>query len=232
MRLGLRYVRNLGDSLLDRIDAARTDGHFASLEDFVRRTGTPVDAIEALATAGAFEECFTLDRRQALWAARAMRDAHPDKLPGMVQGAEAPPLPGMDDTELVAADLWATGISTGQHPAELVRQQLTAAGVLSVAQARTAEHGSLVDVGGSVTHRQRPATAKGVVFLNLEDETGMLNVIVEPGVWHHYRKVARTTNGLVVRGVLERHHDVVNLIARRITPLTGAISSLPARDFR
>ncbi len=232
VRLGLRYVRNLGDALLDRIEEEREQGEFADLEDFVRRTEAPVAAVETLATAGAFEECFGLGRRQALWAVGAMRDARPGKLPGMVQGAEAPSLPGMDDTETVAADLWATGISTGKHPVELVRGQLTEVGVLSVAEAREVEHGALVDVGGSVTHRQRPATARGVVFVNLEDETGMLNVIIEPGVWRRFRKVARTSDGLVVRGIVERHQGVVNLIARRISPLAGVAAALPARNFR
>ncbi len=95
VRIGLRYVRNLGDGLLERIEAERsTGGPFRDLEDFARRTGASTDAIEGLATAGAFG-CFGLSRREALWAAAALREARPDKLPGLVTGLEAPALPGM-----------------------------------------------------------------------------------------------------------------------------------------
>ncbi|MBI2168743.1 MAG: error-prone DNA polymerase [Actinobacteria bacterium] len=229
VRLGLRYVRSLGDRLLERIEQERGEGRFRDLEDFVRRTGSPVDAVEALATAGALEECFGLDRRAGLWAAGATGGA--GTLPGLAQGIDAPPLPGLTHDEETAADLWATGIALGAHPTELVRPQLVRAGVRSTGEAKSAAHNSLIDVAGVVTHRQRPATARGVVFLNLEDETGMLNVIVEPGVWRRYRKVARGTNALVVRGVLENTHGVANLIARRISPLAGVVF-LPARDFR
>ena len=232
VQLGLRYVRNLGDALLDRIDEARAEGAFADMEDFVRRTNAPVDAVETLATADAFEACFGLGRREALWAAGAMRDASPGTLPGMVQGIEAPTLPGMTEEEETASDLWSLGIALGRHPTELVRTQLQEAGILRVEEAREAAHNTIVEVAGSVTHRQRPATAKGVVFLNLEDETGMLNVIVTPGVWRRYRRIARAYNGLVVRGVLEEHQGVVNLIARRLTPVSGLVAALPARDFR
>jgi error-prone DNA polymerase len=88
-----------------------------------------------------------------------------------------------------------------------------------------------VRVGGIVTHRQRPATARGVTFLNLEDETGMLNVTCTPGLWHRYRKIARTSPALLVRGMLERADGVVNLNADRLTPLSVPIRSA-SRDFR
>ncbi len=231
VRLGLRFVRELGDALVDRIEAEREREVFATLEDFVRRTRAPVAAVEALATAGAFEECFGLERREALWAAGAMRDARPEKLPGMVRGAEAPALPGMGGAEELAADLWSTGISTGRHPVEMVRDELRRAGVRSVEDARRAGHATLVEVGGVVTHRQRPATARGVVFLNLEDETGMLNVIVTHAVWRRFRRTAAGSDALVVRGVVETRQGVVNLLARRISPL-GGVTALPSRNFR
>ena len=103
-------MRGLSDALLDRIDDERAVAPFTSLDDFTRRTGAPTDALEALATAGAFA-CLDHTRRSALWAAGAMRDARADKLPGVVTGAEAPPLPGMSEPEELAADLWATGIT-------------------------------------------------------------------------------------------------------------------------
>ena len=231
VRVGLRYVRGLSDALLDRIDDAHAEQPFTDLEDFTRRTGAPTDALEALATAGAFA-CFGTSRRSALWAAGALRDARPDKLPGMVTGADAPTLPGMTEVEEVAADLWATGLSAARHPTEFVRDELTARGVVTAEALRELPDRSVVDVAGVVTHRQQPATAKGVVFLNLEDETGLVNVICTPDVWKRFRKVARTAPALEIRGVLERYQGVINVLARRIVALPlGLTELLKSRDF-
>jgi error-prone DNA polymerase len=110
------------DALLDRIDDERDIRPFADLEDFVRRAGATVDQVEALATAGAFEQCFGQSRRSALWAAGAYRSARPqvrrdgdvvETLPGVITGTDAPQLPGMTEMETVAFDLWAMGISVG-----------------------------------------------------------------------------------------------------------------------
>jgi len=241
VRTGLRYVRGLADQLLDRIDEERdADGPFRDLEDFTRRTGAPVDALESLATAGAFA-CLGVDRRGALWAAGALRDARPRRhggveeltLPGLVTGAEAPALPGMDPIEETAADLWATGMSAGRHPTEFARERLAARGAVTAEALRELPHRSIVEVGGVVTHRQRPETAKGVTFVNLEDETGLVNVICTADVWRRFRKVAQDSPALVVRGLLERHQGVINLVARRIEPLDlSPASLLRSRDFR
>jgi error-prone DNA polymerase len=231
VRIGLRYVRGLPDQLLDRIDAARAEAPFADLEDFTRRTGAAVDALESLATAGAFTG-FGVTRREGLWAAGGLRDARPATLPGIVTGVEAPPLPGMSELESTAADLSATGLSAARHPTEFVRAELTTAGVLTAEQLRSRPDRAVVEVAGVVTHRQQPETAKGVVFLNLEDETGLVNVICTPDVWERHRRVARSASALRVRGQLERQQGVINLVAQRITalPLTPA-ASLRSRDF-
>ena len=137
MRIGLRYVRGLSDALLDRIDAARVaGGPFTDLESFTRRTGAPVDALEALATAGAFRS-LGVERREALWAAGALRDARPGTLPGVVTGIGAPPLPGMDPIDETNADLWATGMSPGRHPTEFVRGALAARGAVTAEALRS-----------------------------------------------------------------------------------------------
>lgn len=232
VRIGLRYVRGLSDGLLDRIDAERARAPFAGLEHFTRRTAAPVDALEALATAGAFG-CFAVGRREALWAAGALRDAHPHTLPGVLTGVEAPRLPGLTEVEETAADLWAVGLSATRHPTELVRDALTARGVVTAEALRTLPDRTVVDVGGIVTHRQQPETAGGVVFVNLEDETGVVNVICTPDVWKRFRRVARGSPALIVRGLLERRYDVVNLLARRIEPLPlHAADLVRSRDFR
>jgi error-prone DNA polymerase len=231
VRIGLRYVRNLGDGLLERIEAERSArGPFTDLEDFARRTGASTDAIEGLATAGAFG-CLGLSRREALWAAAALREARPDKLPGLVTGLEAPALPGMTAQEEAAADLWSMGLSPAAHPTEFTRPALDARGVVPIAALAGLAPRSVVEVAGVVTHRQRPGTSKGVIFINLEDETGLLNVICSPGLWRRYRRIARTSNAMVIRGVLERHQGVTNLVAQRLSPLqTGAAPR--SRDFR
>jgi error-prone DNA polymerase len=232
VRIGLRYVRGLSDGLLDRIDEQRALAPFTDLAEFTRRTSAPTDALEALATAGAFT-CFGVERREALWAAGALRDERPDRLPGIAVGIEAPALPGMTDVEETAADLWATGMSPNRHPTEFVREALTARGVITNETLRTLPDRSVVEVVGVVTHRQQPETSKGVVFIDLEDETGLLNVICTPEIWRKYRTVARGAKALRVRGILERRHGVINLLAHRME----AVSLRPAdllrsRDFR
>jgi error-prone DNA polymerase len=241
VRLGLRSVRGLHDALLDRIDDERAERTFTDLEDFVRRTGATVDQVEALATAGAFEQCFGQSRRAALWAAGALGTARPntrhdgtvvETLPGVVTGAHAPPLPGMTEMETVHADLWAMGISVGKHPTEFVREELRRQGVVTSADLREIADRTVVEVAGVVTHRQQPATSKGTVFLNLEDETGLVNVICSKGVWKRFRTVARGAPALRVRGVLEKHQGVTNLVAGRITRLPISLAdALRSRDF-
>ncbi|MGH8999700.1 MAG: error-prone DNA polymerase, partial [Acidimicrobiia bacterium] len=231
VRVGFRYVRNVGDALAERVDAEReSGGPYTSLEDFARRTGAAVPAVEALATAGAFG-CLGLTRREALWGAAALREARPGTLNGLVAGVEAPPLPGMTPVEEAAADLWSMGLSPAAHPTEFTRADLDARGVVMISALGELAHRSVVEVAGVVTHRQRPSTAGGVVFLNLEDESGLCNVICSEGLWRRQRRVARTAPALVVRGMLERHQGVVNLVAQRLSPLPGPLA-MRSRDFR
>jgi error-prone DNA polymerase len=212
VRVGLSSVRGIGDELAERIEAGRP---YASMADLVHRIGLSEAQVEALATAGAFG-CFELERREALWAAGAVAQARADRLPGAVVGAEAPQLPGMSPVELSAADLWATGLSATSHPVEFLRGRLDALGAVSSDGLAAVEPGARVLVGGIVTHRQRPATASGTTFLSLEDETGIVNVICSPGVWARYRRAARTSVALLVRGRLERAEGVTNVIAEQL----------------
>src|SRR5690554_4140386 len=176
VRLGLAGVRGIGEDLAAEIAAGRP---YASMEDLRRRVPSLTLAqLEALATAGAFEECFGLDRRAALWQAGAVAQSSPDRLPGVVTGAEAPQRPGMTDRELAVADLWATGVSADGHPTRFLRDRLDRLGVVTAEALRRRPPGERVLVAGVVTHRQRPATAQGTTFVNLEDETGFVNVVV------------------------------------------------------
>jgi error-prone DNA polymerase len=231
VRLGLGGVRTLGEGVAERIVAERAaHGPYQDMSDLARRVGLTAAQLEALATADAFA-CFGLTRRQALWAAGAAAQDRPDRLPGTVTGAAAPMLPGMTAVDRLVADVWATGLSPESHPARFLRDRLDALGAVPIARLGRVEPGRRVRVGGIVTHRQRPGTAGGVTFLNLEDETGMLNVTCSPGLWQRYRRVARTSSGLVVRGRLERHEGVINLVADRLDAIEPPVHP-PSRDFR
>ena len=220
VRLGLDSVRGISADVAQRIVAAREERPFTDQTDLSRRARLDARQLEALATAGAFDDAFAsghVSRRQALWnAGWTETDEH---LEGIRVAGPAPMLPDMDDVEITMADLWATGITPGGHPFEHLREQLRAVGIRSVADCSAGDHGRRVHVAGLVTHRQRPGTAGGVTFLNLEDETGMLNVICTVGVWRRYRAVANSAAGMVIRGILEREDGVTNLVADRLEPI-------------
>ncbi|BCL12984.1 error-prone DNA polymerase [Micromonospora sagamiensis] len=231
VRLGLSSVRTLGDGVAERIEAERAaHGPYRDMSDLARRVGLTAAHLEALATADAFA-CFGLSRREALWAAGAAAQERPDRLPGTVTGVTAPTLPGMDAVDRLVADVWATGLSPESHPARFLRDRLDALGAVPIARLGRIEPGRRIRVGGIVTHRQRPATAGGVTFLNLEDETGMLNVTCSPGLWQRYRRVAKTSNALVVRGILHRHEGVTSLTADRLDAIDAPVTP-SSRDFR
>src|SRR6266568_2753995 len=237
IRLGLSAVRNLGTLAAERVAAGRP---YRDLEDFASRTRLPAAALEALATAGAFG-CFGLSRRAALWAAGAAASLREGQLPGTATGLTAPPLPAMTPAEETLADQWATS-TYGTHPVAHIRAALDARQVLTAAATRSAADGADVAVAGLVTHRQRPPTARGVVFLSLEDETGMVNVICPPPVWESHQPAATVAPALLVRGRIERTgaaggaggadgaDGAVNLVAAAMRPLRVA-AAIAGRDF-
>jgi error-prone DNA polymerase len=229
VRMGLRYVRNLGESEIGRIEAARQiGGDFVDIRDLAHRTGLPVDALEGLAASGAMAS-LGVTRREGLWAAGVLAEIGPDRL-ALAPGADAPPLPVMDDLSRHRADLWATGVST-RHPVEFVRGRLDEQGCIRIADLLDRRRtGWRARVGGIVTHRQRPDTAQGVIFFNVEDETGLLNVVVLPEVWRANKEIARRTVGLVIDGVVEYRDGVTNLVARGFTP--WPVEGIRSRDFR
>jgi error-prone DNA polymerase len=229
LRLGLRYVRNLGDTDITRIEAARlTAGPFRNPEDFAQRTGLQVEAHEGLAAAGALGS-IGLGKRDGMWAAGALGDLGPGKLV-LEDRSSAPKLPDMAGTDHMQADLWSTGISV-LHPVSFIRDRLTSDGVICIAEAlRLRSHNSRIKVAGVVTHRQRPETANGVRFINLEDETGIMNVVMMPIVWESNYEIARKAVGVVIDGVLEYRDGVTNLVARRLTEWPAP--EMASRDFR
>jgi error-prone DNA polymerase len=229
VRVGLRYVRNLGEREIDRIEAARQiGGPFQSPGDLAFRTGLSIEALEGLAAAGSLS-VLGVERREGMWAAGALAEIGPERLP-LSPGMDAPALPGMTSEETHRADLWATGVSNS-HPIQFIREQLREDGCITVMEALGKQrNGFPAEVGGVVTHRQRPGTAAGVIFFNLEDETGLLNVVVLPEVWTRYREEARRYPAVVIGGRLEYRDGVTNLVAHRFRRL--GVNALKSRDFR
>ena len=227
VRLGLSSVRSIGEALAERIAAGAP---YSSMADVARRAGLSLAQTEALATAGAFG-CFGVDRRGALWSAGAVAPVSDGQLDGTGVGVDAPELPAITAPEQTVADMWALGLSPDTHLLDYSRSELAARGVVPANALRDVPNGRRVLVGGAVIHRQRPSTAGGTTFVNLEDETGHINVICSRGVWQRYRRVARGSPGLLIRGRVENADGVVNVIADRIEALP-LLHPTRSRDFR
>ncbi|MBZ4488175.1 error-prone DNA polymerase [Microbacterium sp. cx-55] len=232
VRLGLAAVKGIGAAVAARIVAERQrEGAYRDMHDVVRRADLTVAQLEALATAGAFG-CFGHTRREAIWLAGSAAQDRVVYLPGSFISVQPPLFPDPSSYELLASDLWATGISTDDHPMAHFRPALDARGVLTSRGLRTHETGRRVEVAGLVTHRQRPATASGITFINLEDEHGLVNVICSVGVWNRHRRLVRDAPALIVRGMLERSVEgVTNLVADGFEDLRVGVQH-QSRDFR
>lgn len=232
VRMGLAGVTGIGAKVAERIVAEReSGGAYRDLRDLVRRTGLVTAQLEALATAGAFE-CLGHSRREAIWLSGSAAQDRPEFLPDSVAFVQPPLFTDPSSYEVLAADLWATGLSTDDHPLTHFRSALDARGVLTSRELRTAEIDRRVEVAGLVTHRQRPATASGITFLNLEDEHGLMNIVCSVGVWNRYRRIVRESPALIVRGMLERSVEgVTNVVADGFTDLRVGVSHA-SRDFR
>jgi error-prone DNA polymerase len=227
VRLGLGYVLGVrGDEVAALVAAREADGPFRSLDDLAARAGAGRPALAQLAWSGACDG-LAGGRRPALWRLGAAAPAHAAGAGGtqLSLGLElpaAPALAALDDWDAMIADYATTGLTVDRHPLRLLREGLTARGIASSADLADLPHGAPVRVGGIVVARQRPGTAKGVVFLLLEDETGTVNVIVPPPVYARDRLTVRTEPLVVVEGVLERFASAggaINLLVRRLAPL-------------
>jgi error-prone DNA polymerase len=232
VRLGLDGVPSLGSGTAQRIvDEREANGPYLSMAELSRRVGLNAEQLEALASSGALDS-LGMNRREALWqagAAALVRDGH---LPGTTIYVQPPLLPELSSAGKVAQDFWATGISTDDHPLRHLRSGLESRGVLRIDTLPHRESGARVEVAGIVTHRQRPQTAQGITFVNLEDESGILNVICSVGLWKRHRRVALDSAALIIRGVLERSPEgVTNLIADKLEPLVLSVK-LNSRDFK
>lgn len=229
LRLGLAQVTALGETAATRIIEAREQAAFTSIQDLAIRADLDTAQLEALSLSGALDS-LAGSRRAALWRSGPAAIARAGQLDIEVE-SEPPMLPFMDEGEELVHDLQATKIATGDHPIRHLRADLSADGVVAITDLASIEDGTRIRVGGVVTHRQRPTTAGGITFLNLEDETGILNVVVSPGLWQRYRRVARTAAALVVRGLLERREGVTTLVADQLVDLPLKVK-VGSRDFQ
>ena len=234
LRLGLASVRGVGDAAAERIVAGRP---WAGGEDLVRRAGVSRAQLETLAAAGALdpdpvEKATAASRRQLLWAAGAAAQGTPDRLPGIVVGVEAPPLPQPTLYDAVGDDLWALGLAPECTAMHLARERLEAMGVVVARDLLGCTDGDRVTVAGVVTHRQHPETAGGAVFVNLEDETGHVNVVFSRGAWARWKPVARHSPVLLIRGRLQLGQGTVTLTAEWVEALRVGTAVPASRDFR
>jgi error-prone DNA polymerase len=229
VRLGLRYVKGLRESAARALVTARQARPFVSVADVAARAELASDEAQTLAAIGAFA-ALGGKRRADLWAAAV-------PAPGPLFATAAPPAPAtsplteMNADERLAADFAGTGVTLGPHPMALRRRMLAQAGVVRAVDLRHRPDGATVRVAGSVIVRQRPGTAKGFVFLSLEDETGIANVIVTPGLFARRRLVLVTAPVLLVEGILQSQDGVLSVRAHRVTPIPVRGHAIPSHDF-
>jgi error-prone DNA polymerase len=248
-RLGLRYIRGLRQETGAAIERERCERPFTDVEDLARRCAPNEEELSVLAEAGALAS-LGLTRRQALWqVARAAKKAGPlleakggqvridpaDDDRGDTEDSSlsplASPLPEMSPTEETLADFAGAGMTVGPHAMEHVRERLDRLGILRAADLIHQPAGARRRTAGSVIVRQRPGTAKGLLFLTLEDETGMCQALVTPDLLAAHRRLIVGTPNLVVEGVIQKKDGSVSLRADRFWPLQD-LTATPSHDFR
>jgi len=230
VRMGLRYVTGLREEIALRIESERARRQFDSIADLTARVGPNRREIDALAYAGAFA-AFGLARRDAMWNAAAVERDPKSLLAGAQPRDSEVPLATMAPIDETLADYAATGLTTGPHLMTYLRGDLSARGILSADDLTRARHQSWVKTAGVVIVRQRPGTAKGFLFITLEDETGIANLIVTPDLFQKNRLLLRSAGILLAEGVLQAVDGVTAIRARRFEEikLPGAIP--PSHDF-
>lgn len=231
LRLGLLYVRGLREEAGRAIVEERKRRPFTDIDDLVRRVpGLRKDELTTLAQVGALNKLERSDRRGALWeSSRAIQPAGP--LLEALKGDGSSPLARMTDFERLDADYRGTGVTIGKHPMAFRREEMRARGVSTAMELRRMPNGRAVRVAGSVIVRQRPATANGFVFLSLEDETGIANVIVTPNVFEANRLVLVNAPFLYVEGILQNVDGVVSVKASVVEALAAPQPISVSHDF-
>jgi error-prone DNA polymerase len=243
LRLGFTLIRGLGARAREILERERARGPYHSIADFVRRTGLDRDTVERLAEVGAFLRFG--ERRATIWRAGELAGlGGPGRLPELAdQIAEATTLPPMDAWESTRTEYAGLGLSPDRHLIQFYRPRLRLQGVCPAAQLERAPAGP-VRVAGIVICRQRPETANEFMFMTLEDETGLVNVIVQPRIYREQARILRGEPLLLIEGILQRDGDVMDVIVRRAWPFVDleddgpgqavapAALAVPSHDYR
>ena len=239
VRLGLRMVKGLANAHAAAIVAARGDENFTSIADLWRRAGVPVAALDQIAAADGFRPAFGLARREAQWAIKGLRD---EELPlfAAASDREGRTVPELDEPAIalrampagreVVEDYGHIGLSLRRHPVSFLREDLAKRRIVSCAEAMAARDRRWREAAGIVLVRQRPGSANGVMFVTLEDETGIANLVVWQKVFERYRRVILSSSMIAVRGRVQREGEVVHLVAHRIVDLSRDLASVGQRE--
>ena len=236
IRLGLEQVHGLGEAAGRRVEESRRAGPFRLPHELARRARLDRESLLHLARAGAFGS-LGLDRRRAVWEAMRCLD-RPESQPlwQCLEGEDETDddellLPAMTRQEEVVADYRTAGLSLRSHPLHFERKELVERGVITAADAGVSSEGRRIQVAGIVLTKQRPATAGGMIFLTIEDETGAANIVVRPAVWQAADHAVRRAAVLVVHGRIQRRGQIVHVVATSLEPLV--LDTLPrmSRDF-
>ena len=237
VRLGMRMVKGLSNVHAAAIVAACANQPFLSVDDLWRRVGVPTIALAQLAAADAFRPALGLSRREALWAIKALRD---EPLPLFVAAREEALVPEINESHItlramtagseVVEDYGHLGLTLRQHPIAFLRSDLAARRILTCAEASQARDGRWIETAGLVLVRQRPSSAKGVLFITLEDETGIANLVVWPNVFEKCRRVVMGSSMLAASGRIQREGEVVHLIAQQLSDLSAELATVGSRD--
>ncbi len=248
VRLGLRLVKGLVNAHAAAIALARADEPFASVEDLWRRVRVPVAALSRIAEADGFRPSLRLARREALWAIKGLPETElplfaaaeragqiTSETAGPVQRDESGEEPAvtlrpMPAGREVVEDYGHTGLSLRQHPIAFLRESLTRRRITPCAEAMAARNRRWLEVAGLVLVRQRPGSAKGVMFITLEDETGIANLVVWPKVFEANRRIILSASMIAVAGRTQREGEVTHLVAHRLADLSADLASVGAQD--
>ena len=238
VRLGLRMVKGLSNAHGAGITVARADQPFTSVDDLWHRAGVPVAALTRIAEADGFRPAFGLARREALWAIRRLRD---EELPlfaaastreGQTVSEVSEPVVTLRPMTLgreVVEDYGHTGLSLRRHPVSFLRDDLRKRRIVSCAEAMGSRDRRWLEAAGIILVRQRPGSAKGVLFVTLEDETGIANLVVWQKVFEQYRRAILSSSMIAVKGRIQREGEVVHLVAHRVVDLSQDLASVGER---
>jgi error-prone DNA polymerase len=239
VRLGLRMVRGLANADAAAIIAARADQAFVSVDDLWRRAGVPSASLVQIAEADALQPSLKLARREALWAIKGLRD-EPLPLFAAASAREAQTVPELHEPMValrpmtaggeVVEDYGHVGLTLRAHPVTFLRADLSARRIVTCAEAMQARDGRWLQTAGLVLVRQKPGTAKGVMFITLEDETGIANLVVWAKMCDKYRRVVLSASMVAVRGRIQREGEVVHLVTHHLADLSRELASVGERE--